>query len=219
MSEAHARAWWADVEHLRDAAERRSAERAKARIQGRAPVALTPLQPLHVVDRLAAFDEALDAVEPVAPGEAPRRRRFARDGAPAAARAGTLTLIAEHDEHAPQTDHTATAARRFARRPESPSHAEAPRPRSRPRAAGAPGRPATVPANAAHPGRRTIEIRGQAVAPAVALVPDQANGVGPARRRPSRRPSERFAASPDRIAFYAVLLGVFLILVALASGH
>src|SRR3954467_14893835 len=79
MSEAHARSWWADVEHLREAAERRSAERAKARIEGRDPVALTPLRPLHVVDRLAAFDEALDAREPAAPGEAPRRR-FARDG-------------------------------------------------------------------------------------------------------------------------------------------
>src|SRR4051794_15096466 len=101
MSEAHARAWWADVEHLREAAERRSAERAKARIEGRAPVALTPLQPLHVVDRLAAFDEALDAMEPVAPGEA--RRRFARDGArpEAAAReasAGLLTLVVDQDE-------------------------------------------------------------------------------------------------------------------------
>src|SRR3954471_19052569 len=96
MSEAHAHSWWADVEHLREAAERRSAERAKARIEGRAAVALTPLQPLHIVDRLAAFDEALDAVEPVAPGEA--HRRFARDGvrteaAVREASARTLTLV------------------------------------------------------------------------------------------------------------------------------
>src|SRR3954470_992500 len=80
MSEAHARSWWADVEHLREAAERRSAERAKARIQGRDPVALTPLRPLHAVDGLSALDEALDAMQPVAPGEVPRTRRFARDG-------------------------------------------------------------------------------------------------------------------------------------------
>src|SRR3954468_2085111 len=100
MSEAHARSWWADVEHLREAAERRSAERAKARIQGRDPVALTPLRPLHAVDGLAALDEALDDVQPVAPGEVPRSRRFARDGAVAAGRAeldppttGTLTLV------------------------------------------------------------------------------------------------------------------------------
>src|SRR4051794_39470280 len=108
MSEAHARAWWADVEHLREAAERRSAERAKARIEGRAPVALTPLQPLHAVDGLAAFDEALDDVQPLALGEAPSSRRFARDGAAEAVafaapergpapRTGTLTLVRVDD--------------------------------------------------------------------------------------------------------------------------
>src|SRR3954453_14667272 len=102
MSEAHARAWWADVEHLREAAERRSAERAKARIEGRDPVALTPLRPLHAVDGLAVFDEALDDVQSLALGEAPRSRRFARDGAAQAERAaerltGTLTLVREDD--------------------------------------------------------------------------------------------------------------------------
>src|SRR3954470_1581945 len=84
MSEAHARSWWADVEHLREAAERRSAERAKARIEGRDPVALTPLRPLHAVDGLSALDEALDAVQPVAPGEVPRTGRCARAGVAAA---------------------------------------------------------------------------------------------------------------------------------------
>src|SRR4051794_39335423 len=104
MSEAYARSWWADVEHLREAAERRSAERAKARIEGRDPVALTPLRPLHAVDALAALDEALDAVQPVAPGEVPQRRRFARDGAARAEaeaelpRTGTLTLVREDDD-------------------------------------------------------------------------------------------------------------------------
>src|SRR5689334_20993163 len=103
MSEAHARSWWADVEHLREAAERRSAERAKARIEGRDPVALTPLRPLHAVDGLAALDEALDDVQPVAPGEVPRNRRFARDG-DASAHAqtespttGTLTLVRDEE--------------------------------------------------------------------------------------------------------------------------
>src|SRR3954469_14992488 len=113
MSEAHARSWWADVEHLREAAERRSAERAKARIQGRDPVALTPLRPLHAVDGLAALDEALDDVQPVAPGEVPRTRRFVRDGAGTAAPApraeldppttGTLTLVRD-DEAALHVD-------------------------------------------------------------------------------------------------------------------
>src|SRR3954471_3841003 len=120
MSEAHARSWWADVEHLREAAERRSAERAKARIEGRDPVALTPLRPLHAVDGLAAFDEALDAVEPVAPGEAPRLR-FARDGVATEAPASTLTLVVDReepvDEPAPPATVSEPATSRFARRP------------------------------------------------------------------------------------------------------
>src|SRR3954465_9754661 len=111
MSEAHARSWWADVEHLREAAERRSAERAKARIQGRDPVALTPLRPLHAVDGLAALDEALDDMHPVAPGGGPPPRRFARDGAVGTApraelappTTGTLTLVRD-DEPAPRPE-------------------------------------------------------------------------------------------------------------------
>src|SRR3954471_22296011 len=125
MSEAHARSWWADVEHLREAAERRSAERAKARIQGRDPVALTPLRPLDAVNGLAALDEALDDVQPVAPGEVPRTRRFARDGAATAAPAaraeldppptGTLTLVRD-DEPAPHVDDDRSERMRFQRR-------------------------------------------------------------------------------------------------------
>src|SRR4051794_17729063 len=215
MSEAHARSWWADVEHLREAAERRSAERAKARIEGRDPVALTPLRPLHAVEGLAALHEALEAVQPVAPGEAPHTRRFARDGARAAAespRTGTLTLV--RDDEVEQAGAEPDAAPlRFQRR--VPGGDAAPRPRLR--GSGRP--PAAVPANEVDTSRRTIEIRGTVVPMPVALVPDQANDVGPARRRPRRRPGERFAASPDRVAGYAVLLGVVLIIVALLSAH
>jgi hypothetical protein len=56
------------------------------------------------------------------------------------------------------------------------------------------------------PGRRTITIRGQAAAPS-------------ARKRPGRSPYERGGARPDRIAMWAVLLGVLLILVAATSSH
>src|SRR3954462_11896370 len=42
MSHAQAGAWWSDVEHLREAAERRIAERERAQREGRAPL-LTPL--------------------------------------------------------------------------------------------------------------------------------------------------------------------------------
>ncbi len=58
--------------------------------------------------------------------------------------------------------------------------------------------------------RRTIQIKGQ---------PDP-----PPRRRtsPSRRQSptvHRMAAQPDRIAMYAVLLGIVLIVMAVITAH
>ena len=219
MSEAHARSWWADVEHLREAAERRSAERAKARIEGRDPVALTPLRPLQAVEGLAALDEALDDVQPVGPGEVPRNRRFARDGAvPARVHeaqpptTGMLTLVRgdEPAEAAPPEPPL-----RFQRRGEDGDT------QLRPRLRGSGRPPAAVPANDGDVdhSRRTVEIRGTVVPLPVALVPDQANDVGPARRRPPRRLGERFGGSPDRVAAYAVLLGVVLIIVALLSAH
>jgi len=52
--------------------------------------------------------------------------------------------------------------------------------------------------------RRTIVIRGQ---------------VAPPRRRPPRRPAERIAGTrPDRAALWALLIGVFLIVVAVTTG-
>ncbi len=63
--------------------------------------------------------------------------------------------------------------------------------------------------------RRTVVIRGQ-VAPRAGGT----QSAGPARRRPPRRPSERIAGTrPDRAAMWAVLMGVFLIVVAVLSAH
>lgn len=66
--------------------------------------------------------------------------------------------------------------------------------------------------------RRTVVIRGQ-VAPRAGGTESYAST--PARRRPPRPPSERIAGTrPDRAALWAVMMGVFLILVAVmtASG-
>lgn len=79
--------------------------------------------------------------------------------------------------------------------------------------------PAEAPPRPARPvaSRRTVVIRGQ-VAP-----PPRSHAVAPgvpARRRPPRRPAERIAGSrPDRAAMWAVLLGVFLIVVAVLTAH
>jgi hypothetical protein len=56
---------------------------------------------------------------------------------------------------------------------------------------------------APNPNRRTIEITGQTVAP---------------RRRPSVT-AHRVGARPDRIAGWAVALGLFLVFVAEATAH
>jgi hypothetical protein len=62
--------------------------------------------------------------------------------------------------------------------------------------------------------RRTVVIRGQ-VAP-----PPRAYSGGSARRRPPRRPAERLAGTrPDRAALWAVMMGVFLIMVAVLTAH
>ncbi len=59
---------------------------------------------------------------------------------------------------------------------------------------------------AAEPGgRRTVVIRGQATPP---------RATSATRRRPSRRPRDRVAHRPDRVAMWAVGLGLLLILVA-----
>jgi hypothetical protein len=76
--------------------------------------------------------------------------------------------------------------------------------------------PAEAPPRPVRPvaARRTVVIRGQ-VAPPVSL-----RAPAPARRRPPRRPSERLAgARPDRAALWAVMMGVFLILVAILTAH
>ena len=71
------------------------------------------------------------------------------------------------------------------------------------------------PARDAKPQRRTVEIRGQvdraATAPVEAEIPTS-------RRRSAPAPGERFHAHPDRVALWAFLLGVALMIVAALSA-
>ena len=75
--------------------------------------------------------------------------------------------------------------------------------------AGAPHRPLVVPVE-----RRTVQITGHPGARAgiSGLIEIE-------RRRAGRRPAERIGPKPDRLAMWAVLLGLFLILVAATSSH
>ena len=120
------------------------------------------------------------------------------------------------DEDAGQ-EHRATRSGRFDRpapRPRRGEHdREAPRPRREPEVwldeAQAP-----APAPKPKPERRTIEIRGQVDRVAgVAPVPSP----GPQRVR-GRMAHERVGPRPDKVALWAVLLGLLLILVAVISS-
>jgi hypothetical protein len=64
------------------------------------------------------------------------------------------------------------------------------------------------------PARRTVEIRGRTVpAPAVPTTRIEID-----RRRQQRRPIERIGPRPDRIALWALLMGLVLILVAVGTA-
>jgi len=65
------------------------------------------------------------------------------------------------------------------------------------------------------PARRTVEIRGRTVpAPPV----PSARAVEYDRRRPPRLSVERVGARPDRMALWALLMGLVLILVAVGTA-
>ena len=67
------------------------------------------------------------------------------------------------------------------------------------------------------PTRRTIEIRGRTV-PAP-TVPRERERIELDRRRPPRRAAvERVGARPDRVAMWALLMGLMLILVAVGTA-
>jgi hypothetical protein len=71
----------------------------------------------------------------------------------------------------------------------------------------------------APPTRRTVEIRGRTVpAPPIPRAVEFDHALDFPRRRPARLPVERFGARPDRMALWALLMGVVLILVAVTTA-
>ena len=100
------------------------------------------------------------------------------------------------------------------RPPTTPRPREAPRPRATPpppapvRPAARTTRPYAAPAN----GRRTVTITGRG---AERHLPRP----GEPGHRPIRRAHERTGFRPDRVSMWAVLLGMLLLAVAIASPH
>jgi hypothetical protein len=206
------RAWWDDVQHLREPLERkrekearrglrldaRAAARAVAERHASDPVVHDPdnVHELDAIPRTRRFDRAA----PDADG-APRGRRFERaapdaDSAPRGRRFERAAPDADAAPRERRFERSAPERRgRFARAEHGPtSGTEAPAPLS------APSR------------RRTVEITGRTVG-----APSLPRLVEIDRRRPARRPVERVGARPDRLALWAVVLGFFLIFVAVTS--
>jgi hypothetical protein len=128
----------------------------------------------------------------------PRARRFERAApdADSAAKPRTRRFERSADRRgrfARGERDTSEHAPRLDRAPEAPA-AAAPAPLSAP------------------PRRRTVEITGRTVG-----APSLPRLVSIDRRRPARRAAERVGARPDRLALWAVVLGFFLIFVAVTS--
>jgi hypothetical protein len=181
------RAWWDDVQYLREPLERKREKEARRGLRLDARAAARAVAERHSSDPVVTRDSdnvhELDAM--------PRTRRFERS---APERRGRFAR-AERPEHA---DGPERAER--AERPERPEPAPA---------AAAPEAPVPLPAPSR---RRTVEITGRTVG-----APTLPRLVQIDRRRPARRAAERVGARPDRLALWAVVLGFFLIFVAVTS--
>ena len=192
MAHSEARAWWADVQHLRDGYERTDEARRRA-------------DEADLAARRAIRERRGVEAEVSSLLSAPRR-------SPRRVSGPELTRVSGPE----------LASRRVSG-PE-PAQRRAPEPELAGRRSGghehAAGRDTAAPSPAgqrvkggATPGRRTIEIRGRTV-PA----PTVPRPVATDRRRPPRRAVERVGGRPDRVAMWALLMGLLLILVAIGTA-
>ena len=173
MAQSEARAWWAEVQHLRDDYER--TDEARRRADEADLAARRATRERGHVDAEVSITRGSDGA-PFAP------RRGAHGGG------GSDPYRGRHVDLPP-----------------------APRVRQGIAAPSAQGGPRTK--GSATPGRVTVEIRGRTVpAPAVP------RPVEVDRRRPQRRPVERVGTRPDRVAMWALLMGLLLILVAIGTA-
>ena len=224
MPQPETRAWWSDVQHVRDSIERKREKEARrglrldARSAARAVADRDERTVLEDADRAVdevSLDDALLG-DDLAWVTRPRRRfersdpesrgRFARPardhGEP---RRDDGPRWRDDSEPRQEDRGGGGASPRRADRVRAPeaAHQAADRvraPEAAPHALEAPSR------------RRTVEITGRTVG-----APSLPRLVEIDRRRPARRPVERVGPRPDRLALWAVVLGFFLILVAVTS--
>jgi hypothetical protein len=205
MAQSEARAWWADVQHLRDGYER--TDEARRRADEADLAARRAIRERRGVE--AEVSSMLSGPRRSSAAPVPRRV----SGPDSAGRRGHEPELAAHHAPAPESGpgfaYPADPASRLALQPDlAPrrgGHADA-------RLAGE-GSGAPRVKGSATPGRRIIEIRGRTV-PA----PTVPRPIEPDRRRPPRRAIERVGGRPDRVAMWALLMGLLLILVAIGTA-
>jgi hypothetical protein len=188
------RAWWDDVQYLREPLERKREKEARRGLRLDARGAARAVAERHASSPAAEpepdFIHGLDSVHEL--DAMPRSRRFERSAPEADAKPRTRRF-----------ERSASDRRgRFARGEHDANLDLAPE-------APASAAPAPLPAPSR---RRTVEITGRTVG-----APSLPRLVQIDRRRPARRAAERVGARPDRLALWAVLLGFFLIFVAVTS--
>jgi hypothetical protein len=241
MAHSEARAWWADVQHLRDGYERTDEARRRADEADLAARRATrerrgveaEVSSMLSAPRRTSGGPAITPRRAPEPALAPRRgQRRGRDLAPQTAQHPEADFAPRAEQHpeagfAPRAEQHPEAD--FAPRAEQhPAAGFAPRAEQHPEADFAPRAAQDLAVNlapdgppprrarikgAATPGRRTIEIRGQVV-PA----PEVTRSFEIDRRRPSRRAFERVGGRPDRVAMWALLMGLLLILAAIGTA-
>jgi hypothetical protein len=187
MPQPETRAWWDDVQHLRDSIERKREDEARRGLRLDARAAARAVAERAAGEASAALTEDQQA-EHADPDLTPRRgRRFERS---APERRGRFARAGR--ETRPREAH-ADARREPGHAPDGVEDA--------------PVRPLAPPRR-----RRTVEITGRTVG-----APTLPRLVEIDRRRPARRAVERVGPRPDRLALWAVVLGFFLIFVAVTS--
>jgi hypothetical protein len=176
MPQPETRAWWSDVQDVRDSIERKREREA--------------LRTLRLDARSAA--RAVAERQEDSPGW---------DDEPVALQPGEIPSGAHDFMQGDDLDWATRPGRRFERAADR--RGRSPRADHHTPASAKPAAP---------PRRRTVEITGRP-----ASGPTLPRLVEIDRRRPARRAVERVGPRPDRIALWAVVLGFFLILVAVTS--
>ncbi len=192
MSQAQARSWWADVEHLREAAERRQATEAEHRVaqqraaERRARAVSAPAETETARARTRVASRVLEAADGAVDELSARRAVVLDDQAPRPRRPVPIWLADDAF-----SDPVASARARAA----------------------APRRTIEI------RGQMTMPADSSAAVHDPQHRPEAGTGVAVSRRaRHTAGLTAPFAARPDRLAFWAFAMGLMLALAAAASG-